>query len=299
MPSVLELLGLKVNTQQTSIPPLGIDSPLNRLQTQSKKYFLLNEDAKAADGNVLAIAIQSGQHFSLLNSEHKEYIQKCTQLFKEKVIALKAIDQNIVWGSIIGIVASSLSFVPLVGYFSLLGWGFALYNTHQRVTALTEYREALNLLVVNCNWALGQAATERTSEISSLTQDSNIREMMTALYPVLTETQVRHLIADDIEEAFTQELRDYESKYRLISNSKGFFGSLADESIAHSKRGAEFYRCIYGYNKGKPTDYLDAFFSIFPDVYNLVCDGFKYLQNWFTKKENVAQPAVSASKQAI
>ena len=46
----------------------------------------------------------------------------------------------------------------------------------------------------------------------------------------------------------------------------------------------ESYRGVYGLNKGNPTDFIDAFISIFPDIYNAIHHGFKKLQHWWTAK---------------
>lgn len=283
MPSVFEAFGWKKQSSYTAITPLGINNRINRLQIQSQKYFIVEENARAADGNILAVTLISGQNFDLINEEHRTHLRACMALFKEKANDLKALDRKIAYSMVLGVIATSLSFIPFVGYFGLLGWGSALYHLNQRTTASIEYQESLNLLVATCNWALGQGANERRSDKDALTTNSDIREMMISLYPVLNEQQVRHLIADDIEEVFTQELRNYEHKYQLTANAHNFFSAGGDERIAQGKRSAEFNRCIYGYNKGNPTDYLDAFLSIFPDIYNAIHYGFKRLQHWWSK----------------
>jgi hypothetical protein len=51
-------------------------------------------------------------------------------------------------------------------------------------------------------WSLGQGPEAHDASKEELTSDADIREMMKTLYPVITEQQARHIIADDIEECF-------------------------------------------------------------------------------------------------
>lgn len=301
MLSVFEFVGWKTQTNYTSIPQLGISNRLNSLQRNSEHYFTLGENAQAADGDILAVSIKSGQHFDLNNAAHLAHLKDCVALFKDKGQALANLDKKIVLSSLMGIVASSLSFLPFVGYLSLLGWGSTIYHLSQRKIVETEYKEALNLLVVSCNWSLGGGSSMRKSSPEALTANEEIREMMACLYPVLTVRQAKHLIADDIEHRFIDELQQYEAKYHpsaLSANASSFFvnGRTQDERIAQSKRGTEFNRCIYGYQKGNYNDYLDAFFSIIPDIYNLIHYGCKRLQHWWNsdnKKDSQEQAPVS------
>ncbi len=301
MPSVFESFGWKSQNAYTTVSQLGINNRINKLQIASQNYFTIGENARAADGDILAISIKLGQNFDLQNEAHRAHLRACVELFKDKSNALKSLDQKITLSTVLGIVATSLSFIPFVGYLSILGWGSAVYYITQRNMAEAEYREALNLLVSSCNWALGEGAEVRKSQKDELTNNEDIREMMTFLYPVLTEAQARHLIADDIEDTFIQELRNYESKYRLTATTTSFFASnkeTNDERIARSKRGAQFYRCVYGYNKGNPSDYLDAFLSVFPDIYNSIHHGFKRVQHWWSSGSNKKEtPETVASLQ--
>jgi hypothetical protein len=282
MASAFELFGLtKQSPTETKVSELGIKNRINSLERASEVFFVVPQDAKATDGNVLAVNVK--QRFDVHNANHIQLVQDATKLFEDKSAELKALDQKIGYSCVVGVVASSLSFVPFVSYFALLGWGSALYHGAQREQAFETYQESLKLLVATCNWSLGQSNEEATT----LTQHSAIRQMMSNLYPVLTETQVRHLIADEIEEVFAKEQRNYENKYQLSSIGAGFFHG--DETIARSKRSAEFIRCIYGYNKGGVNDYLDAVCSILPDLYNEVNHGIKKLQYWWNKKERDEQ----------
>lgn len=297
MASVFESWGLKSKDNYTSIPQLGISNSLNKLEIDSQNYFTIGENARAEDGDILGVTVRKGQTFDLNNGAHRSHLKACTQLFKDKSLALKTLDQKIAASSVLGIVATSLSFIPFVSYFGMLGWGSAVYHIAQREAIETEYKESLNLLVASCNWALGEKPENRVSLKDKLTSDEDIREMMTALYPVLTDKQAAHLIADDIEKIFIAELHEYENKYRLKSNANNFFSTNknGDERIAQSKRGAEFSRCVYGYNKGRASDYLDAFFSVFPDICDAIHHGFKRVQHWWNNGSNKQEPATTAT----
>ncbi|OEH46732.1 hypothetical protein lpari_02200 [Legionella parisiensis] len=112
------------------------------------------------------------------------------------------------------------------------------------------------------------------------------------LYPVLTETQVRHLIANDIEEVFTQELHEYEKRFELGFKPESFFKK--DDTIALSKKGAEFSRCIYGFNKGGVMDFLDAIVSILPDLYRAAVHGCHQLKHWWQEKIHAQDSGVES-----
>jgi hypothetical protein len=289
MANVLEFIKIKKKADFTAVPQLGITNHLSALQLQSQQYFTINDNAQAKDGNFLAVSVLAGQKFNPTRpSLHTNYLNACTVLFKEKAQKLKELDKKIMGSVLLGVVASSLSFLPLVGYFSWLGWGSALYHMHARGQVYKEYHESLTLLVANCNWSLGQ-----NLGYQGLSQLPAIREMMAALYPVLTETQVKHLIADEIEKPFAQELINYENRF----NANSLFAQK-DNNIALSKKGAEFSRCIYGFNRGSATDFLDAFLSILPDLYRAARDGLKQLKhrwNEGSKKEDVVVPASTYS----
>ncbi|HHT0593418.1 TPA: hypothetical protein ACTXXA_002466 [Legionella anisa] len=279
--TVLGTFGLKKQPSYTPIPQLGINSELNTLQLESQKYFAIGKGAQAADGNVLGITVQ--QDFRTTNSNQIEFLNKCIALVKEKSMQLKSIDQKIAGSVVFGVTATALSFLPVIGYIGWIGWAAAAYFINKRATAYAEYHEALTLLVGACNWSLGLGPGNRKDSAENLTNNKSIREMMAVLYPVLTETQVRHLIADDIEDVFTQELHDYEKRFQPGFEPSRFFKK--DDTIALSKKGAEFSRCIYGFNKGGVTDYLDAIVSILPDLYRAALHGWHKLTYWWQEKK--------------
>lgn len=297
MASVFEAFGWKSQSAYTLISPLGIENRINQLQIQSQKYFTIGEKAQAADGDQLGVTVQANQAFNLAKPEHRAQLQACIALFKEQSAALKSIDKKIALSVVLGVVASSLSFISFVGYFGILGWGAAAWFLYNRANVSKEYQESLKLLVATCNWTLGPSAAARCSQKEGLTQDPDIREMMSLLYPALNEQQIKHLVADDIEEVFARELRDYEKQHLVNPTINRFFSANADERIARSKRSAEFTRCIYGYNKGGARDYIDAFLSIFPDLYHAIIHGFKRAQHWWSKgavDKGVTEPTFCA-----
>ncbi|WP_392538112.1 hypothetical protein [Legionella sp. 227] len=280
MSSVLEFLGIKKQLS-TPVPQLGINNALYKRQLESQQYFTIESGAEAADGNKLAINIKKGQDFSTSNQQHIEFLNQCITLVKEKSNLLKSTDQKIVGSVVFG--ATALSFLPVVGFLGWIGWAATAYYITQRATAYAEYHEALTLLVGACNWSLGRGPEERKDTISNLTKNEAIRAMMAVLYPVLTEVQVRHLIADDIEGVFAKELQEYEERFQLGFNTDRFF-SKQDDTIALSKKGAEFSRCIYGFNKGGFTDFLDAIVSILPDLYKAAVHAAQQMKYWWQEK---------------
>lgn len=286
MASVLETFGIKRQPSYTPIPQLGINSELNTLQLESQGYFAIDKEARAADDNILAITVR--KNFLTTNSNHIEFLNKCTVLVKEKSMQLKSIDQKITGSVVFGATATALSFLPVIGYIGWIGWAAAAYFINKRATAYAEYHEALTLLVGACNWSLGTGPDDRKEHTRNLTENKSIREMMAVLYPVLTETQVKHLIADDIEDVFTQELQEYEKRFQPGFEPSRFF-SKKDDTIALSKKGAEFSRCIYGFNKGGFTDYLDAIVSVLPDLYRAALHGWHRLTHWWQEKNTHSQ----------
>ncbi|KTD70902.1 hypothetical protein [Legionella tucsonensis] len=292
MASVLETFGIKRQPSYTPIPQLGINSELNTLQLESQEYFAIDKEARAADDNILAITVR--QNFLTTNSNHIEFLNKCTALVKEKSMQLKSIDQKITGSVVFGATATALSFLPVIGYIGWIGWAAAAYFINKRATAYAEYHEALTLLVGACNWSLGTGPDDRKERTRNLTENKSIREMMAVLYPVLTETQVKHLIADDIEDVFTQELQEYEKRFQPGFESSRFF-SKKDDTIALSKKGAEFSRCIYGFNKGGFTDYLDAIVSVLPDLYRAALHGWHRLTHWWQEKNAHSQETEAES----
>ncbi|MCE0721619.1 MULTISPECIES: hypothetical protein [Legionella] len=292
--TVLGTLGIKKQPSYTPIPQLGINNELNTLQVESQRYFAIGKDARAADDNILAIKVE--QNFLTTNSHQIEFLNKCVALVKEKSMQLKSIDQKITGSVVFGVTATALSFLPVIGYIGWIGWAAAAYFINKRATAYAEYHEALTLLVGACNWSLGLGPDKRSDTIENLTKNNSIREMMAVLYPVLTETQVKHLIADDIEDVFTQELHEYEKRFQPGFEPSRFF-SKKDDTIALSKKGAEFNRCIYGFNKGGVTDYLDAIVSILPDLYRAALHGWHRLTHWWQEKNTHSQDTEMESKE--
>ncbi|WP_026069312.1 hypothetical protein [Legionella tunisiensis] len=262
----------------TPLPTLGVNNQLNKLQKDSEQYFTIGVNAQATDG---ILAVQVVHAFDPDNESHMRFMNDCTALLQQKSKALKELDQTIMGSVLVGVVASSLSFLPLVGYLSWAGWGSAIYHLSQRSLAYTEYQEALKLSVACCNWSLGpQEGRIATKDV--LQNNPGIRNMMVTLYPVLTRIQITHFIANDIESAYVAELNKYESSYK-IPNLTTFAPSRdappsRDENIALSKKGAEFNRCVYGFNKGSAMDFVDAFVSFLPDLYNAACYGCRQVQ---------------------
>lgn len=281
--------------QSTPLPMLGIDSDLYQLQLQSKDFFTIEPGASAADGNQLAIFVKVPFQLKLPNTSpqntrlslfpapvrndtelavQSKFIQDCISLFKLKSQKLRQIDNQIVSAVLLAVAAMSIPFLPFAGWIAMTAWISAIYLTHQRGNAYTEYHEALVLLVATCNWTLGDNI--RSNNVTDLTKANIIQEMMAQLYPVLTEAQTKHFIADDIELSFIDALKRYDSS--LFSNSDMMDQARIPEleQLALKKRGAEFIRCVYGLNKGKPQDFLDALLMALPDLWRAAKNTAQY-----------------------
>jgi hypothetical protein len=83
------------------------------------------------------------------------------------------------------------------------------------------------------------------------------------------------LIDDSIEENYTSALERYNKRFKLPLVGR-FFGNSASEAgkavhhelenIALKQRGAEFFRCVYGLNRGSAKDFLRVFVNAVPDL---------------------------------
>lgn len=246
------------------------------LKTRSR-YFEITDSI--TDGTTLAI--RPVQLFDANNPDHKELLTQMTQSFKAKSNALMQRDKDIMAGLAFGVIGTSLSFLPILGWVGLAGYFYAASQAYHREKAYTEYHAALTELVGACNWSLGALNNNQAEE---LTQTPEIRTMMMALYRVLTEQNIRDLIDNEIETLFVDELETYNSSVPV----PGY-----EDNIRASKKGADFIRCIYGYNKGQLVDFVDALVSLIPDAYHMACDGLERVQDWW--QSTAPSPALEHS----
>lgn len=306
MPSLLELMGLLDQPTEMSIPQFDINSTVYRLQMQTNKYFTIPLDARAnaaqgrlaleapeteAQGDEEAeVAAQQSVVFNPTLPEHQQLIAQCTLAFTTNLTRLKAIDYKIMASVTLVVIASAFSFLPLVGYFTWLGLGSIIYQTHQRGAAYTDYKASLMLLVTVCHWSLGPGAARRTllEDGASLTAQKEIRAMTAALFSVLTEAELRHLIANDLVTAFITECRQHDENFRAGYQAYIMFREAnPDQTMALNRRNAAFHRCVYGPNK-TAINFLDAFLELLPDLWKLSCHVFVKIQH---KVQELTTPA--------
>lgn len=256
-----------ISPQSTPLPTLRVNSRLYQLQTESKLFFTIDEHAEAADGNNLAVTIGQHNQFSLNYQSHSSFVTNCTNLFREKSIVLQAIDTKIMAAALVAIAAMSIPFIPFAGWIAMAAWMTALYLMHERGNAYAEYHESLVLLAATCNWSLGEVNHQPNKKM--LADSEIIQNMMKQLYSVLTETQTKHLIDDAIESQFVAALKASDDSNAANTDKKygQFFSSPALKEVVLKKQGPEFFRCMYGLNKGKPKDFLDAFLTALPDLW--------------------------------
>lgn len=243
---------------------------------RSKQYFQIKFDARARNGNKTNkdLPINIIEEFTL--SQHDEVVADHVKLYKEKSAALIALDQKIMGAALLGMVATNIPFIPFVGLVSIAAWLAAVYFLGQRSDAYNEYQDALVLLVGTCNWALGPKKTpDDSNRADELLVNPDIMSMMECLYSVLSEKQVEHLINDSIEKKYVNDLETYNERFDLRrfitffdhpSSKAGEAVHNELENIALKKRGAEFFRCVYGLNRGSAKDFLRVFINAVPDL---------------------------------
>lgn len=259
MQAVFEVIHPK---KATPLASFNIDTPtgIATLETRAKCFFTIRDSSSLSPEEKMGVIITD--KYNGAKEGHDAYLAACTTLFKANSTKLKELDTKISIGLVVAVAGSSLSFLPFVGFFSVLGWGAVAYYGSQRGIAYKEYQESLNLLVASCNWSLGG---DNDTVDQSVTTNPVIQSMMTALYPVLTKQDVENLIADDIEGAFLEMQR------RCDLSRPSFFSrkeeTSPEDKLALSKAESKFNHAFYGFNKGKASDFLDALLAIVPDLY--------------------------------
>ena len=224
---------------------------------RSCNYFVIKDNAVAKDRNESDndLPIRIGEKFSL--REHAVIVTDHTTLYKEKSDALVLNDKKMWSALLIAVIAPSIPFVPFLGLVAFVAWMATFYFLNQRATLNTEYKDARTLLIATCNWALGPKTRQDSKK--DLIASAEIKAMMDELFPVLSKTQVKHLIADDIENQYTDALvaRAQRTKIPLASffssnpSRAAQFVSRELEETALKQSTAEVIRCIYGHNRGE------------------------------------------------
>ena len=199
------------------------------------------------------------------------------------------------WSALlIAVIAPNIPFIPFLGLVAFVAWMATFYFLNQRATLNTEYKDARTLLIATCNWALGPEDRQDSKE--NLIASAEINAMMDQLFPVLSKTQVKHLIADDIEGEYTNalEARAQRTQIPLASffSSKQYkmtkLVSRELEKTALKQRTAEVIRCIYGHNRGEEVLDLLRVVSTF-----ICVDIGRALSNAATAYFTPEQPQVS------
>ena len=270
MASFLDYCGFNT-PEKTLLPRLRIHSSTFELQSKSETYFQIPETALADDGNELAIFIQ--ENFTTSKAEHTNFMNSCTTNYEKNAALLYDLDKKIISSLLVAVVASSLSVLPILGWLAVAGTFAALYFSMQRGALYEEQQESLKLLVGVCNWSIGPGPNVRTDTKQNLVECEAIQRMMDQL-TILDETQTKHFLADDIQAHFLGLLATSYNSFRFFSKSndaalvsKAHVPRPALEQVALKQRAAEFNRCIYGLNKGTEKDFIDAFLSALPDLW--------------------------------
>jgi hypothetical protein len=264
------------------------------------EYFRIRFDAKAKDNNLsdaeLPIELVSkSAKFDL--AKHSEIVKDHVKLYKEKSDALVKIAGYIVGSLLLALVAPTIPFIPFTGLVSYAAWAAACYFVTQCTNVYNEYHDALILLVATCNWALGSKKRTdydnnlaKSPVINNQTKDSANDGMMDHLYKVLTKTQIKHLIADDIEKQYTDALEARDSRFKFPGVSGLFAQNPASreaiivnhhlEQTAMKQHGAEITRCLFGLNRGTAADFVRVLSNAIPDFLRA---GYNIGKDYFTK----------------
>lgn len=224
-----------------------------------------------------AFRIQANNNqFSI--SKHSRIVTDHVKIYRQKSDALVQLDQKILSAMLIAIGATCVPFIPFMGLVSIAGWIATFYLLNQRADRYTAYRDALSLLVGTCNWALGAPSHQRVDNPTDLAKAPAIKSMMECLYPVLSKTQIEHLIADDIQETYSDSLKNYDQRFKFPLAGRLFTPQNENrthqiihnelESTALKQRGAEFVRCVYGLNRGTAKDFFLVALNALPDIWN-------------------------------
>lgn len=226
--------------------------------------------------NTSALHIQQPKTNLFSIAKHSKIVEDHVKIYQQKSAALVQLDQKILSAMLIAIGATCVPFIPFMGLVSIAGWMATFYLLNQRAERYIAYQDALTLLVGTCNWALGTPPS--SLDAKSLAEAPAIVSMMECLYPVLSKTQIKHLIADEIEETYAESLKKYDERFKYSFVGRFFTPQSGNrvhqainrqlESTALKQRGAEFVRCVYGLNRGTAKDFLLVAANALPDIWH-------------------------------
>ena len=273
------------------LPQLAIDTPLYQLQLASKKFFTIEENAIAKNGNQLAV--KPVATFDLKTYEHSAFINQCIEQFNLSSNHLKNIDAQIAQGLLVSFVASTLSILPFLGGLgwacSWVGLGYAVYKFTERQLAYQEYNESLKLLIGSCNWSLGQM---EQAEYQTLPSNHFLNtSLLPKLYSVLTQEQLKCIVSDTIESQFISAQQKDQKKN--ASYFSAFFGEYVrqNDKATFGKIATQLNYSVYGFNQGAPTDILQVLITSIPDIFRAIGNGFSDV----LKKWNAPQQTATAT----
>ncbi len=279
-----------VKSEKVKLPELAVDNSLSKFQLESKKYFTIEANAEAKNGNQLAITpvVPFNHH----TAEHINFIERATQQFNASSLKLKSIDSTIAQSLLFSIVSSTLTILPFLGTIgwvcSYIGLGYAIKKFADRQLAYQDYNESMKVLIGTCNWSLGKIDQ---AEQSAIISNPAIKNMLDALYPVLTKKEVACLIDDQIEKGFVASHQEEQEKSSGYFST--FFGSYinAQDKTTFGKIGTNVSHSAYGHGKGSAMDTLQVLVTSIPDIFRALSNGFSNVM----KKWNAPQQETSAA----
>ena len=280
-------------SEKVKLPQLAVDNSLHQFQLESKKYFTIDANAEATNGNKLAIT--PVVLFNIDTPEQINFIERATKKFTDASTALKAIDSQIAQSLLLSVNASAVTILPFLGTVgwvcSWIGLGYAVKKFADRQLAYQDYNESMTLLMGTCNWSLGVL---NTSAPETITNHPAVKSMLNVLYPVLTKKQIECLIADEIESGFVashQQEQDKSSGYFST-----FFGSYINphDKTTFGKIGTNISHSAYGFGKGSPMDTLLVMFTSIPDIFRAVSNGFSdVMKKWNAPQQETSSATLS------
>lgn len=133
--------------------------------------------------------------FSNQNPEHIGLIRDCTQLTRDKLTLLQAIDVKIVSAFALGLSAFLASWVFPLTYLAVIGFSYAAYQIARRQQVYADYNYCLENLEACCAWSVGPTQANAGDMLTI----PAIEEMLNVLCSVMSKSQLHKIIAANVQ----------------------------------------------------------------------------------------------------
>ncbi len=218
---------------------------------KSKTAIAVSSFVGLGDGTSVAVR----RKFNESLPSDKQLLKDCLSEAKDQLGTLKKIDSKMTTSLLFAATGFALSWVS--GFFAFLGIAGACYAARQsglREAAEINYYQAVNNAMHCVAWVL----SDRDGE--ALVQSKEVSELLTFLAPLVSDQQLRDVIADDYEDQvvnMVQKIRDNGTvaAFDTISGSKN-----PDQPMG------PMYACYGLEQKGGPLSVIKWAFSRAYDV---------------------------------